>query len=410
MNRLASLRLAAAAACLLAACEGARDTELDDQGIDHLVDATEPSVEDEPAAEDRSEPVSNGGGGASSSSSGGAPKPSGCTYRDAIDHDGDGLSWKDGDCNDCDPGVRPGKIDVAGNGVDEDCSGKADDDAACDAALALDSTDPLDGARALGVCRSVSPASAGWGVVSAAYVRPDGAPLTEPIGHGLLASFGKNAPTFGKRMLALSSGAARAPGQPGYAAPSGKDKGYEHGTPPGWPKPSPACPGVTPSAIARDGAALELEVKVPIDAHAMSFEHALFTYDYDAYVCSTYADAFVVMMDPPPAGAVSGNVVFDGLGGPIGASSPLLQVCAPGTHSGITFACGEGAAALEDTGFEGHAGTGWLRTTVPVEPGSTVTLLFAVWDGGDGGFDTTVLLDALRFWSQPVAKVQTAPK
>lgn len=416
MNRLACLHLLAIAAFSVAACEGARDTELDDQGITHLTDPTDPQP-DPPAAEERQpgSPGSGSSGGSSSgsssagTSSGGTPG-GGCTFKDSVDHDGDGLSYLEGDCNDCNASIRPGKIDLPGNGIDEDCSGKADEDATCDASLALGSTDPLDGARALGVCRKVAANGPAWGIVSAKYVKPDGTPLTDAIGHGILDAFGPNKPLFGQKMLALSSGAARAPGQAGYASPSGKDKGYTHGTPAGWPKPSPACPGVTPSPNAHDGAALQLTVRVPVDAHSMSFEHALFTADFSADVCSKYNDAFVAIMSPPPPGAIDGNVVFDALGGPIGASSPLLQACTPGTYDGITFACGLGAAALQGTGFEGHGATGWLRTTVPVDPGSTITLLFAVWDSGDGTFDTTVLLDSLRFWTQPVAKVQTVPK
>lgn len=39
------------------------------------------------------------------------------------DDDGDGLSELAGDCNDGDPAVRPGRPEVAGNGVDDDCDG-----------------------------------------------------------------------------------------------------------------------------------------------------------------------------------------------------------------------------------------------------------------------------------------------
>ena len=413
MNRRISLQVALAAGVFAAACTGARDTELDDRGITHLTDPTEPTEDGELAAEEI-EPGAPKDSGGSSSSSGnaGGPSAAGCAFEDAIDHDGDGLSFLAGDCNDCDAAIRPGKIDIAGNGVDEDCSGKADEDASCDAALALASTDAREAARALGVCHSATANSPGWGVITARYVKPDRTPLDAAYadGHGLLEAFGASAPRYGETMLALSTGAARAPGQPGYEPPSGHDKGYAHAAPPGWPKPSPACPGVTPSTVARDGVALELTVKVPVDAHAMSFDHALFTYEYAQYVCSQFTDSFVVLMDPPPAGAVSGNIVFDALGGAVGVNSALLAVCAAGTHKGITFGCGQGTAGLQGTGFEGHGATGWLRTTAPVQPGSTITLLFAVWDAGDGTYDTTVLLDSLRFWTQPVAKVQTVAK
>src|SRR5258708_4876851 len=50
----------------------------------------------------------------------------GCRWFDGTDHDGDGFSAQDGDCNDCDPNMNPGAYDVDKNGLDEDCSGVAD--------------------------------------------------------------------------------------------------------------------------------------------------------------------------------------------------------------------------------------------------------------------------------------------
>ncbi|WP_394836003.1 sulfatase-like hydrolase/transferase [Pendulispora rubella] len=53
-------------------------------------------------------------------------------FRAVTDHDGDGYSGLlGGDCNDHDPRIHPGALDLPGNGVDENCSGEdARDDAA----------------------------------------------------------------------------------------------------------------------------------------------------------------------------------------------------------------------------------------------------------------------------------------
>lgn len=49
-----------------------------------------------------------------------------CTYT-LVDEDGDGYSTCDGDCDDLDGSVNPGAAEVCGDGVDNDCSGTADD-------------------------------------------------------------------------------------------------------------------------------------------------------------------------------------------------------------------------------------------------------------------------------------------
>lgn len=412
MTRRTYAQVAVITGLLVAACDGARHTELEDPSVADAIQPTEPAEDpgatgngDPPTSPDEDPGTTSGSSsGGSSGSSGSGTK--GCQFKDNVDHDGDGLSFMEGDCNDCDATIRPGKIDEAGNGKDEDCSGKADDDGVCDTGLALASTDANDAAKALGICKTMTTGKPGWGIVSAKYVKPDGTALSHASSYGILPSFGVNQPLSGKSMLALSTGAARAPGQAEYVAQL--DKGYAHGTPAGWPKATDAC-NVAPTT-AKDGAALELKIKVPVDAHSMSFEHAFFTRDYSGDVCSTYTDQFVVIMSPPPAGALDGNIVFDTNGGGVNANSPLIQACNGGTFGGITYACGLGTALLSGTGFEGKASTGWLRTTTPVEPGSTVTLLFAVWDSGDGKFDSTVLLDSLRFWTKSVTKTQTVSK
>jgi hypothetical protein len=45
---------------------------------------------------------------------------------DQFDDDGDGYSELDGDCDDADPAVRPGAIELC-NGIDDDCNGTPDD-------------------------------------------------------------------------------------------------------------------------------------------------------------------------------------------------------------------------------------------------------------------------------------------
>lgn len=318
------------------------------------------------------------------------------------DFDGDGYALKD-DCNECNTSINKGAHDIPGNGIDEDCSGTPDDEEIeCDSSLS--GSDPFDGAKAMGLCKKADPNGRDWGVIEAKWVKPDGSSLGNNgmEGVNVVSKFGVNDPQFGKSMLVLSSGLAE------EGAPITTDKGFTHGTPDGYPKESPACPGVK-TGKAQDGAALELKIRVPSNAQSFSYQQNFFTQEYPVYICSTFNDFFVTMMDPPPDGLEDGNIAFDQDTNPISVNNSLLQVCKAGTHKGKTFPCPLGEDTLSSTGFEGHAGTGWLTTSAPVTPGSEITLRFAIWDSGDGALDSTVLIDDFKFSVDGAETAQTKP-
>lgn len=328
-----------------------------------------------------------------------------------IDNDGDGWTSAAGDCNDCTPQMNPGAQDYPGNNIDEDCNGATDDNPTnCDGAIDLASPDPMDGARAMGLCKLAQGES--WGVVSAAYITADGQPLQQydaaGVGWGILPSFGPNVgPQEGSKMLVLSSGTARTPGQPGYGAPAGHDKLYTTGSPPGYPKESPACPDVI-TGEPHDSAGLRIVIKTPTNAKSMSFNLNFYTYEFPGYICSTYNDFFVAMLSPPPAGQPDGNISYDGNGNTISVNAGFLQVCHAQTASnGAFFDCLLGPDELTGTGFDvdyfgqpstNSAATAWLQTSTPLtSPGGQITIDYAVWDSGDGVLDSTVLLDNFQF-------------
>lgn len=68
-----------------------------------------------------------GGGGTGGDGAGGAGG-SPCTEPD---DDGDGFSECAGDCDDADPSINPGALEVCGDGVDQDCDGKSDAEPPC---------------------------------------------------------------------------------------------------------------------------------------------------------------------------------------------------------------------------------------------------------------------------------------
>ncbi len=328
-----------------------------------------------------------------------------------VDNDGDGWSGAQGDCNDCTVQMNPGAQDYPGNNIDEDCNGAKDDNPTnCDGALGLASLDPMDGARALGLCKIAQGES--WGVVSAQYITADGQPLSsydfENIGWGLLPAFGPNVkPQEGAKMLVLSSGTARQPNDPGFDYPSGHDKFYTTGSPPGYPKESPACPDVM-TGEPHDSAGLRVVIKTPTNAKSLSFNLDFYTYEFPGYICTQWNDFFVAMLTPKPANQADGNISYDSKGNTISVNAGFLQVCHPQVaNNGVAFDCPLGPDQLLGTGFDldllgdpfdGSAATGWLATTSPLgKPGEQITVDFAVWDSGDGILDSTVLLDNFQF-------------
>lgn len=346
-----------------------------------------------------------------------------CPHMDNEDHDGDGFSFEQGDCNDCDPNANPGAYDVFGGvdggpGVDEDCNGIADDEPIeCDDGIDIASNDPMAAARAIGLCRVAVPNATGkdrtWGVLSAKYVKVDGTPGMNDLSHGILPKFGAANVQQGKTMLALSSGTARAPGQPGFSSPNGAIMGTNSAPPPGYPKESPACPGVVTGPVF-DPAALELVVRVPTNARSFSFNLNFYTFEFPEYICSEFNDFYVTMMWPPPPGLPDANISFDQDNNPISVNNSLLQVCKPQSAGGKNFPCPLGPALLQNTGYAGpligsHAATGWLQTRAPVEPGSEITLRFAIWDSGDPVLDSLVLIDNFQWSVDPASGSSTEP-
>lgn len=273
----------------------------------------------------------------------------------------------------------------------------------CDTGLQLASADAMDGARAIGICQAATPNS--WGVTTAEWVRADGQLLTQPElqrGKGILSHFGNVIqPREGANMLAISSGSARNPTDPEYFSPGGDWKDFNpHGTPPGYPKTSASCS--VPAGQAYDSAGLRLRIKTPSDAKSFSFNLNFYTYEYPNYICSQFNDFYVTMMEPKDPSLPDGNISFDSAGNTISVNAGFLQVCTAQTASnGVFFPCPLGPGELAGTGFDDQPGnsaaTGWLETKAPITPGSEITLLFTVWDSGDGVLDSTVLIDKFVF-------------
>jgi hypothetical protein len=328
------------------------------------------------------------------------------------DADGDGFTPAEGDCDDCDSLVGPNSIESPTNPgafpTDEDCDEVVDNvDPPCDAGLSLDDPSPLSAARAVDLCK-VAAGPHDWGILQARYTLPDGSPafVGQPkfdLGHGILSQFGQAVqPQGGERLLSLSSGTARQPTDPGYHSVTGFDKSYSCNYPPGFPKQSPACPGVT-SGPPRDGIALEVTLRAPANAVGFSFDFNFFTTEWPHFICTSFNDLFAALLAPAPPGQPDGNISFDNQGNVVTVNSVFVEACAcpggpPCSAGGRTFTCPLGAKSLMGTGFDGdgvstHASTHWLTTTAPAHPGAELTIRWTVLDSGDAISDTTALVD-----------------
>ena len=345
------------------------------------------------------------------------------------DHDLDGFSEMQGDCNDCDPNVGPNAMEVSTPSetpADEDCDGLIDEPApTCDANLALGSQDAVEAARALDICEAAG-AQASWGLVSAAYVRADGTAVQAALSTGLLAAFGDNiVPRVGARMLGLSSGHAR-DAQDANACGSKSCATLGPGNPPaGFPQAVPGC-GAPPTMI-NDDIGLEIVLRAPANAYGLAFDFAFLSFEYPGYVCTPVNDQFVALVDPAPQGSVNGNISFDGNGNTVSINTGFLGHCDPATITEFASTCALlgntqcpdppnpycpfGSSFLMGTGFDtwhGYAGaTGWLTTTAPVSPNQDLSLRFAIWDTTDSSFDSTVLIDDFRWLATPASIVTT---
>ncbi|APR85405.1 Cell division protein FtsH [Minicystis rosea] len=360
------------------------------------------------------------GGGNISFTTSGTGTGTGNTCNHAPDADGDGDGWtaNEGDCNDCDPNVNPGAVEVVATDpnappADENCDGMIDNvDPTCDDGLALADVDANNGARALDLCKFTeeTPASKKdktWGVISSKYVRANGTQFSPGLQVGLEDGWGPNVHVQGgKRMLVLSSGHSRLPGQNGSCDSLSCTSNSSATAPPNFPQDNPSCP---PSASIKDDVGIELRIRTPTNATGYSFNFKFYSFEYAEWVCNDYNDQFIALVNPPPAGSINGNISFDSMHNPVSVNLGFFDVCDPALKDDFAFwcesascpyppnpYCPSGTAELAGTGFDtwDDAGaTSWLKSQAPVKGGDIITVRFAMWDTGDQNYDSTTLID-----------------
>jgi hypothetical protein len=391
------------------------------------------------------------------------------------DCDNDGWKAADGDC--CDkPGlcganpalVNPGAYEVVGNGIDDNCNGKIDlfdkeDALSCDKALASDSTTGSDYAKALGICRTTQDAPANlkdktWGLIEAELLRADGTALGDQRAKSIRAKFGNSITPFeGDSLVVLSSGIASdatqtTPG-PNGGAPGSSNVSTSHtpsssvslttctspkcikdwySTANGSLKAAnqfPAAPGCGTAAggNANDSVMLRIKLRAPTNARAFSFNSYFFSAEYPEFVCTSFNDQFVALVDTPSGtpsplpNPVDKNLMtyLDlstqtkwPIGINVAGGTNLFAVCDPAvSQTGNTCydssvaasSCSLGIGDLAGTGFEKSGscvvggGTFWLTTAGNVIPGQVVELRISIFDVSDSAYDSLALLDGFKW-------------
>ncbi|MEM1032242.1 MAG: choice-of-anchor L domain-containing protein, partial [Myxococcota bacterium] len=246
----------------------------------------------------------------------------------------------------------------------------------------------------------------------------DGAPLANPgLAVGLVPQFGTNAVAQnGAAMVVLSSGYARPLSHPEECGNTSCSHSGSGTAPPNFPQDVPGCTGGT---NINDDVALELQLRAPSNATGYSFDFAFMSFEFPEYVCTTFNDQFIALVQPPPMGSVNGNISFDSLSNPVSINIALFDHCDPsaiGQYTGPVPPnpyCPQGTAFMAGTGFNawdtfsGSGATGWLQTTAPIGPNETFTIRYAIWDTGDTALDSTVFIDNFQWIAEAGVQVGT---
>ncbi|MEM6995698.1 MAG: choice-of-anchor L domain-containing protein [Myxococcota bacterium] len=156
-----------------------------------------------------------------------------------------------------------------------------------------------------------------------------------------------------------------------------------------------------------DYAELRFTTTVPDEAHALEFDFAFFSREYPVFYGREFNDMFVAWMESE---WWTGNISFDDAGNPISLNAGFLDYrdAQAGTENDPDCVDGCVAPELHGTCMEGHAGTQWLTTSAPVQPGQPLMVVFAIFDLSDPNLDSYAFIDGVR-WGCEGGPVVTEP-
>jgi hypothetical protein len=230
-----------------------------------------------------------------------------------VDEDGDGFTTCQGDC--CDQSectrpelVNPGAFDAGGNALDDDCDGQVDNtQTVCDLGLTSNSPTVTDYAKAMDICQTATETSRRWGVIDATFTTTSGSGTAATEARSIRPMFGTGlVPQAGMAFTLLASGNAAAPGQtapPHVNFTDSADFGIEAPPPNDWYQANggrlpnaPGCPEPN-TTEANDPIMLTMRIRVPSNAKSFSFASNFYSSEYPEYTCTAFNDFFVVLLD-----------------------------------------------------------------------------------------------------------------
>lgn len=328
------------------------------------------------------------------------------------------------------------RFELTGNSIDDDCDGDLDEATTCDRGLPSNPLDPLDYAKAVDMCAVTTTSATGtFGVTSSTFSLLDGSGSADADARSIRTNFGTNTnPQAGSSLIVLSTGNASYVGatNPSFIGPQSPsaNHGITSPFPPDWlalnggavPSVS-TCPAPS-GTVANDPILYTLQLRVPTNARAIAFDAFYYSPEFPEYVCTAFGDVFVALLDSTATANPADKNIARTDGHPVVSSNLAVgdtgyfQQClngdtgcsgaVPGTITtcvGTDLLAGTGLD-LDDTGCGGGddigGGTGWLTFAGNVTPGELATVRFAIWDSSDAAFDSTVLIDNVRWLEDAV--------
>ena len=311
-----------------------------------------------------------------------------------LDQDSDGYTPSQGDCRDEGEDaafVNPDAIEDLGDGgvgdeVDNDCDGQTDeieDDCDCPEVA----KEAVDMVRAMGLCQERFVLSAQMNMSTPNAIQ----------GYDTRPRLGNNnclVARQGCEMAIISTGKV---GQPNPNVSMGM--GGMLAVPRLNIDPQPEYQGEeatsAPKQESCDRTQIRLRLKVPSNVVGFSFDFVFASAEYDEWINQSYNDTFYAIMEY--ADLNSGrttNISFDTNGNEIEVDTNFFE--------NAEHPCDEAGSGWAPAVAQKAGSTGWLRTSWNVKPGDEFKLTFSIHDEGDCLYDSIAFIDNWKWYTKPV--------